>query len=226
MTNKIPMTNSQNSVKACICYDAGGFGIGHWGFVGHWNLGICRLLVIGIWSFLAGAGCAGATKAGYNSALDSTDLVKMTNDMAGKMLVDPEVQREIVARGTLRVVVQPVENRMTAEVLPRGPAEAFTGRLRVLLSQQASGAFTWVMNRDAFYRLRATETNLDLGPEPGDIDPDFALTARFSSLTTEDAKRRSAYYLCVYELTNLRDRTLLWSESYEVQKVAVKGFLD
>jgi hypothetical protein len=30
----------------------------------------------------------------------------------------------------------------------------------------------------------------------------------------------------VYELTNLEDRTLLWTDKYEVKKVAVKGFLD
>ena len=52
------------------------------------------------------------------------------------------------------------------------------------------------------------------------------MTATFSSLTDEDPRRRSAYYLAVYELTSLRDRSVLWTGSYEVKKVAVKGFLD
>jgi hypothetical protein len=37
---------------------------------------------------------------------------------------------------------------------------------------------------------------------------------------------RSEAYLCVYELTDLDHRTVLWSDKYEVKKKAVKGFLD
>ena len=49
----------------------------------------------------------------------------------------------------------------------------------------------------------------------------------FSSLTERDvASGRSSYYLCVYELTDLEDRTVLWTDTYEVKKMAVKGFLD
>ena len=171
-------------------------------------------------------GCASAVAAGRNTALDGADLVAMTEDMAQKMLADPEVQQAMKTDGPLRVVVQPVENRMRAEILPRGPAEAFTARLRVLLSQQAPERFVWVMNRDAYYRLRERELDLDLGPTPEAISPQYALTATFSSLTDEDPKRRSSYYLCVYELTHLEHRNLLWTGSYEVKKVAVKGFLD
>jgi hypothetical protein len=67
----------------------------------------------------------------------------------------------------MSVVVMPVINNMTAEVLPRGQAIAFTGRVRVLLSKHAPGRFTWVMNRDAFNALRARE--LELGVDPARI---------------------------------------------------------
>jgi hypothetical protein len=183
------------------------------------------LLASGFW--LLPTSCTSATQAGYNSALDSTDLVKMTDDMAMKLLASPNVQDAIAREGKLKVVVQPVENHMTAEVLRRGEAEAFTARLRGLLARHAPDKFTWIMNRDAFYRLRANELQgVDPGPSPDAINPEYALTATFSSLTSEDAKRRSSYYLCVYQLTNLQDRTLLWSDRYEVKKLAVKGFLD
>ena len=174
------------------------------------------------------AGCASAVKAGYSTALDSTDLVAMTDDMAMRIMADPEVQSAIAREGQLRVVVQPVENLMTAEVLPRGPAETFTARVRSLLSRHAPDRFLWVMNRDAFYHLRARELEggLDLGPAPEAVDPRYALTAKFSSLTDESSRRRTSYYLCVYELTNLEDRTLLWTDKYEVKKTTVKGFLD
>jgi hypothetical protein len=174
------------------------------------------------------AGCASAVKVGHNTALDATDLITMTDDMASKILGDSDVQAAIAREGQLRVVVQPVQNLMTAEVLPRGPAETFTARVRLLLSRHAPDKFLWVMNRDTFYRLRARELEggMDLGPSPDAVQPKYALTARFSSLTDESSKRRTSYYLCVYELTNLEDRALLWTDRYEVKKTAVKGFLD
>jgi hypothetical protein len=171
-------------------------------------------------------GCTTAVQSGYSTALDATDLVAMTDDMSRKIVADPEVQAAIAREGQLRVVVQPVENRMTAEVLPQGPAEVFTARVRSLLSRHAPDRFLWVMNRDAFYRLRGRELDVELGPAPDAIDPQYALTATFSSLTNETSKGRSSYYLCVYELTNLEDRSILWSDKYEVKKAAVKGFLD
>jgi hypothetical protein len=172
-------------------------------------------------------GCTSAVQSGHNTALDSADLVKMTDDMAMKMLADADVQAAIAREGKLAVVVQPVENRMRGEVLPRGQAEAFTARLRMLLARHAPDRFTWIMNRDAFYRLRARELeDVDLGPTPEAINPKYALTATFSSLGDENPLRRTNYYVCAFELTNLADRTVLWTGSYEVKKIAVKGFLD
>lgn len=181
-----------------------------------WVIGLTLLL----------AGCGGAVTSGHNTALDAVDLVAMTEDMAARIVADPEVRAAIEREGKLRVVVQPVENQMVGEVLPRGPAEAYTARVRTLLARAAPGDFTWIMNRDAFYRLRAQELDLDLGPSPDAIDPRYALQARFNSLTDETSKRRSSYYLCVYELLDLETRNVLWTGTYEVKKVAVKGFLD
>ncbi len=181
------------------------------------------LLLAGL---LSAGGCATAVSAGQNTALDGTDLVKMTDDMSAKIMASPAVQRQYAEHGPLKVVVMAVENQMRAEILPRGPAEAFTARLRNLLSKHTPTQFTWIMNRDAFYRLRNSELPVDLGPSPDAINPTHALTARFSSLASEDATHRDSYYLCVYELTNLTDRTILWTGSYEVKKTAVKGMFD
>jgi hypothetical protein len=181
------------------------------------------VLICGFTSF----GCAGATQSGHNTALDSVDLIKMTDDMAMQIGSDPQIIQAFHSKGPLKIVVQPVVNQMTAEVLPRGPAEVFTARVRVLLSRHSPERFTWIMNRDAYYRLRNAELEgIDPGPSPDAINPEFALTATFSSLTQEDPKRRSAYYLCRYELTSLADRSVLWTGAYEVKKLAVKGFLD
>jgi len=112
------------------------------------------------------SGCASAVQAGHNTALDGVDLVRMTDDMSMKIVADPDVQAAIRQSGKLKVVVQPVENRMTAEVLPKGPAEAFTARVRALLSNHAPDRFTWVMNRDTFYDLRGRSSTSISAPRP------------------------------------------------------------
>lgn len=181
-------------------------------------LGVCVVLL---------AGCTSAVESGHNTALDSVDLVAMTNQMAASIVASPAVQAEYAAHGPLKVVCEPVQNRMTGEVLPRGQAEAYTAQVRALLSQHAPDEFTWIMNRDEFYSLRNSElSNVPLGPSPDAVNPQYALAARFDSLTTEDASGRSSYYLCVYRLTDLDHRRVLWSGSYKVKKTAVKGFLD
>ena len=167
-------------------------------------------------------GCANAVQSGHNTLLDSMDLVQMTDQMARSIVSDPKVQQAIHESGPLRVVVQPVENQMTAEVLPHGQAEAFTARVRALLSKHAPDQFTWVLNKSEFYDLRGKELDVPLGPAPEAINPDYALTAIFSSLSQESSKGRSDFYLCRYELSNLQTRNLLWSDTYKVKKTAVK----
>ena len=173
------------------------------------------------------SGCASAVSQGTHTALSGVDLVQMTDDMAQKIVADPDVQAAIAARGPLKTVVLPAENQMQGEVLPRGQAEAFVGRVRTLLARHAPDRFTWIMNRDTFYQLRAREIEgVEPGPSPDAISPDYSLSAVFTSLANEDAKHRSNYYVCRYELSDLKDRSVLWTGAYEVKKVAVKGFLD
>src|SRR5258706_2241430 len=86
-------------------------------------------------ALLALCGCANAVQSGHNTALDSIDLTQMTDRMAASIAGNPSVQAAIARNGALKIVVQPVQNEMTAEVLPRGQATTFTGRVRMLLSQ-------------------------------------------------------------------------------------------
>ncbi|HZL34606.1 MAG TPA: hypothetical protein VFC78_04795 [Tepidisphaeraceae bacterium] len=172
------------------------------------------------------SGCTNALQSGHNTALTGMDLKSMTDKMAASLAASPAVRQAIREKGELKIVVEPAQNEMEAEVLPHGQAEAFTARVRLLLSGHNQGRFLWILNRDEFYDLRNSEIADTLGPAPGAIDPEYALVARFRSLTSENAKLRTSSYLCVYELTNLKDRTVLWNDKYEVRKKAVKGFLD
>jgi hypothetical protein len=160
--------------------------------------------------------------------LNGDDLVRMTDRMSMSILASPGVQRAIAKDGRLRVVIQPVENYMTGEILTAVLKQAFVARVRELLAAHAPERFLWVMNKGDYYAVRARELEgrRDLGPNPEAIQPDYALTARFDSLTNENSEVRSSGYLCAYELTDLRTRETLWTDKYEVRKTAVKGFLD
>ena len=171
-------------------------------------------------------GCTNAVESGHNTFLDSVDLQQMTDQMARSIVAAARVQSAIHGSGSLRVVVQPVVNNLTAEILPRGQAEAFTSRVRALLSEKNPANFTWILNRDDFYDLRKKELDAPLGPSPDAINPQYALTAVFTSLTHENSQGRSDFYVCSYELSDLQTRALLWSDSYKVKKSAIKGFLD
>ena len=169
-------------------------------------------------------GCGNAVSSGQSTALDGTDLVKMTDDMAASIAASPAVRSAEARDGSLKVVVEPVVNHMTAEVLPAGPSDAFTARVRTLLARHDPDRFTWIMTRPVYDKLRRQEVEgADAGPSPDAVDPRYALTATFTSLAHETAGGRTDYYVCNYALTNLADRTVLWTRSYEVQKRAVRG---
>ena len=189
---------------------------------------IALVRVVAVACAIALAGCGSALKNVHGTALNGVDLVDMTDDMAAKLGSDPQVNAAFAATGPLKVVVMPVVNEMTAEIIPAGQAFAFTGRVRARLALNTPGKFTWIMNRDAFNDLKARETNLhiDPGPVPTSVQPEYALTATFASITSENQKRRDSFYVCSYSLTNLQDRAVIWNGSYELKKAAVKGFLD
>ena len=189
------------------------------------------ITLLAVFVGLGAAGCGNAVRTGTSTALSGFDLEVMADQMARSIMADPDVQQAIAERGPLKVVVLPVENRLTGEVLPQGQARAFTAQVRVLLSRSQSSAgernFVWVNNRDTFYALRNRELEgIDPGPAPEAVSPEWALHATFRSLTDDDKRRRSAFYQAVFALTSLDNRTTLWTDVYNVKKSAVKNFLD
>lgn len=176
---------------------------------------------------VAAGGCSNAVAAGTSTALSGYDLEAMADKMAQSIRADPEVQATIEEEGPLRVVIRPVRNELTGEVLPRGQAEAFTAQVRTLLARARTGNFIWINNRDDFYAMRERELEgIDLGPAPGAIEPNYALVATFRSLADEDKRGRSAFYQAIFQLTDLMERDVLWMDVYNVKKSATKNFLD
>lgn len=184
---------------------------------------LCLLALVG--------GCGSAVGTGRSTLIEGDDLLRITDNMAMKIAGSEAVQQAIAREGALKVVVLPAENRMRAEVLPTGVRDAFTARVRSLLARHARDQFVWVMNRDEFYRMRRRELQpqaeaIDLGPPPQSIQPRYALSATFYSMSNETSEQRSTTYLVVFELSDLDRRTTLWTDKYEMKKSAVKGFLD
>src|SRR5215212_11425146 len=107
------------------------------------------LVLLGLMS--AGCSVSSAVSSGHNTALDSVDLVSMTDLMARSIAAESRVQEAYASRGPLSIVVQPVENNLTGEILPAGQAEAFVARVRFLLSKHDPQKYVWVMNRDSYY---------------------------------------------------------------------------
>jgi hypothetical protein len=213
--------NTENTEKADPQKELAGCVIGRRAFVSRYlSVFICGSLLL-----LSIGGCASAVSNGESTSLGGDDLQRITDDMAMKLAAAPSVREEIAKTGPLAVVVEPVENRMTGEILPRGQAMAFTGRVRNLLAKSGSKDFIWIVNRDEFYALRGQERG-EFGPSPDAIQPRYALHARFQTVTKDSQDSRSVYYLCVYELTDITNRLVLWTGSYEMKKAVVKGFLD
>src|SRR5689334_3301477 len=168
-----------------------------------------RWVVVALVSMVGGCCVSSAVSSGHNTALDSVDLVTMTDQMARSLAAEPRVTDAYTKHGSLNVVCQPVENNLTGEILPAGQAEVFVARVRYLLSKHEPQKFTWVMNRDSYYRLRNRELDVDLGPAPERVQPEYALVARFSSLADESSRKRTEAYLCVYQLTSIRDGAVI-----------------
>ena len=185
--------------------------------------GLCLPLAL---CALVASGCSSAVAVGESTALDGDDMVRMTEDMAAKIAASHDVRAAVAGEQKLIIVVEPVVNDMRAESLSRGAADAFTGRVRCLLDKHAPDTFVWVINRDTWHRLRGHAMDVDLGPSPDTVKPRYALTARFQTLTHEDRKHRISTYLCVYQLTDLRDRQVLWTDKYELTKAIQRGLLD
>ena len=171
-------------------------------------------------------GCASAVQAGSSAVLGSKDLVSMSDRLALDLASDANV-REAEAGGVLRVVVEPVQNRLRGEVIPTGQRELFTARLRDRLEDATPGRFVWVNNKAVFERLVASELDdVRPGPVPGRVQPTHTLKGVFRSLADETKDRRVAYYLCSFDLVDLADGRVIWTGQYEVKKAIARDYLD
>src|SRR5258706_13320954 len=110
-----------------------------------------RWILVALGLVLGGCSVSSAVSSGHNTALDSVDLVSMTDRMARSLAAEPRVNEIYAKRGALNVVCQPVENNLTGEILPAVQGEHFFARVRFPLSKQKPQKFPQVMSCDQYY---------------------------------------------------------------------------
>lgn len=153
--------------------------------------------------------------------LQSKDVMDATNQMAAELLALPELN---ASEKQWTIVTGPVENQ-TLSV--RQNYAIFVDRLKTNLSKQGRGRVTLIENRDRYRDLQSKE--LESGgeredefgqtggqraaPGPAGIQPDYILYCKAQEMAGEGPR----YFRFEFDLTNLRNRVIVWSGQYEVK---------
>ena len=147
---------------------------------------------------------------GRDRGLQSKDVVQASDQMAMDLLADPELN---ASRELWLMVVDRVENQT---VNARHNLDIFLQRFQTNLARHGKGRVQLVQNRAKLRDLQARELEVertDGQPGPKGIQPDYSLSATISELPN----RGTSYYYVQFEVTDLRDRRLAWTNAYEVR---------
>jgi hypothetical protein len=153
--------------------------------------------------------------------LQSKDVVSASDKMAMDLLSDPNLN---ASKTQWTIVVDRVDNQSSD---PRANLDIFLRRLRTNLAQQGRGRVQLIENRAKLNELQSRELEPGAGerdtygqgsgarpaPGPAGIQPDYSLYARISDLPN----RGTYYYYVEFTLTDLRNRTIAWTNAYEVK---------
>ncbi len=176
-------------------------------------------------------GCGGGPvrpEPGESTRLSGTDVVAAADAIAPSLMNSAEVAAEAEAGRVVRVVVLPVTNRLTGQVMTGAERHLFTGELQARLSQAAPDDFEFVAPSERIYAMRAGELGdaeaVALAAE--DIDPDYALHAIFRSLRNESAGGLRDDYVAEFSLLDLRDKRVAWSDTYRTTRERRKDYGD
>ena len=144
--------------------------------------------------------------------LQSKDVVQATDLMAMSLLGDPAFN---ASKDQWTIVVGNIKNESTNS---RQALDIFLERLRTQLYKHGKGRITLVQNRAAYRDRQAGELEIDTEPHGGQpgpkgVQPDFQLDGVVSELPN----RGTSYYYMSFSVNNLRDRTVAWTDAYEVR---------
>ena len=144
--------------------------------------------------------------------LQSKDVVQATDLMAMSLLGDPAFN---ASKEQWTIVVGNIRNESTNT---RQALDIFLERLRTQLYKHGRGRVTLIQNRADYRDRQAGELEIDTAPHGGQpgpkgIQPDFQLDGVVSELPN----RGTSYYYMSFSVNNMRDRTVAWTDAYEVR---------
>jgi hypothetical protein len=145
--------------------------------------------------------------------LQSADVLKASDEIAMSLLALPEL-RQSDKRWTL--VVDKVEDLTRDHKFRSTDYNIFLERLRSNLVNQGRGQIQLIENRDKFYDIRERELeggNGDGAAAPKAVSPDFAIYAKAYDMPN----RGTTYYLIDFIVTDLHQRTQVFSKQYETR---------
>jgi len=148
--------------------------------------------------------------------LQSKDLIEMTDKMAPDILQIPEIAAN---PNKVVIVMTGIQNRTSD---PMQDMTIYVARLRSLLNQHARDRVAFVENRQTTEALQNQELgNTDPfesgsrtgAPASTRLLPQYALKGVFY----QQKNNATSYYLCTFQLTNLKTGEVVWENSYETR---------
>lgn len=160
--------------------------------------------------------CGGAPKA-RTTFLNSADLVAMTDHMAASFAADPIIGERTPQSPPWVVSLARAQN-FTNQIIPDREKWLYMARLRAQLQQSEitrQRNITWVIPPERWPMVQE-----ELGDAPPELrrKPTHEMTAEFGALTNTTGKGRSDSYLCEYQLVDLYDGVIVWSDKWEVKR--------
>lgn len=171
-----------------------------------------RMAVGGVVALAVLAGCGGPRA--NTTRLTAVDLVAMTDRMAASLVRASALADRDAASQPWRIAADRVRNN-TNDIIPEREKQLFLARLRALLNE------TDTLRRRNITFVREAELS---GPRRA--SPTHALTATFHAITHADRQRRSDFYLCAFQLVDLRDESVVWEDRYEVKRSVARSRFD
>lgn len=160
----------------------------------------------------------------HDAGLQSKDLIEMTDKLAADVLKIPEIAGSPTK---IVIVMKDIENHTSQ---PGTSLRIYVARMRVKLNTYARDRLAFVEERKTTARLQNEElgnTNTDPFGEagrPGGAPPGTPLLQAGYVLKGEflDLPRgATTYYLCNFQLTNLRTGEIVWENKYETRTLNV-----
>ena len=155
-----------------------------------------------------------------DGGLQSKDVLQASDSLAADLLSLPELNE---SRTQWVIVFDRMEDRTNSRLFG-GNYDIFLQRLRANVQRAGRGRVTVVSPREAFYDVRSREMEVGGGTDfqqgeagargtSGAVSPDFALRGTAMDLPN----RGTVYYNLNFELVNLHNRVVVWTDDYEVR---------